>query len=127
MAKSKIQRRYRARECRFCGRLFWPKHPASKTCSTACQRADRTAQKKRVNLDAMRALANESNAPLTTEEELAHEQLLEAVDGLDFETKVKLRARRPDAKRMDIRVGMIHPLDVFSAQGADGWTYTPQT
>jgi hypothetical protein len=132
-----IERRYRERECRFCGKLFWPKSPAAKTCSAACQRADRTAQKRRVVAEAMRALANESNEPLIAEEELAHEQLLElglVVNGeavpLSHEAKVKLRARQPSDKRMDIKVGMLHPLDAFAAQDGElnsRWQPPPQT
>lgn len=106
-------KRYRERNCDFCGRLFWPKSPSSKTCSAECQRARRTAAKKKLVIARRDELTSPANRPLTYEEELAHEALLEGYPDLTSEDKVRLRSRDPLTKRTDIRVGMLHPFDLL--------------
>jgi hypothetical protein len=109
-------KRYRERNCEFCGRLFWPKSPSVKTCSDACRSARRTAQKRKLVVERREELVGPANTPLTPEEELAHEELLErgGFDGvpLTAEDKVRLRMRSNLAKRTDVNVGMLHPLDL---------------
>lgn len=122
-------KRYRERNCDFCGRLFWPKSPTTKTCSGECQRARRTAQKRKLVVERRDELAGPANNPLTAEEELAHEALLErgGFDGvpLTSEDKVRLRMRSPLTKRTDVNVGMLHPLDLPFGGQPDGRSSRP--
>jgi rRNA maturation protein Nop10 len=98
---------YGVKRCVVCGEQFAPSGPNTKSCSDRCKRIRRRQKGGQPTLSKVDGLTAAGNA--------VYEQL---VNGLPPNAQACARARGPEAKRVDVTLGMLNPM-LIPPEGLD--------